>query len=155
MAFRRQRIARLLRQAYKQNGVLSCPDLALMLGISKDTVSRDIRAYEKETGTQLPRRGTIHDMGRSITHKADICRKRIVDKMPTSRVASETNHDPEEVEYYVQCFQRVRLCLDKRMSKEEISLVTGHGKSTVQQYVDLYEEFYFLPSNKGDQYAGN
>jgi len=153
VAFRRRRIARLLNQAYKQNGVLSCPDIALMLGISNPTVSRDIRAYEKETGTQLPRRGTIHDMGRSITHKSAICRKRIVDKLPTSRVASETNHDPEEVEYYVQCFQRVRLCLDKNMTTDEISLVTGHGKTTVQEYIDLHEEFYCLPTNEGDQNA--
>ena len=124
-----------------------------MLGISNTTVSRDIRAYEIETGTQLPRRGTIHDMGRSITHKSAICRKRIVDKLPTSRVASETNHDPEEVEYYVQCFQRVRLCLDKNMTTDEISLVTGHGKTTVQEYIDLHEEFYCLPTNEGDQNA--
>ncbi len=153
--FRRQRIARLLNQAYQQNGVLSCPDIALMLGISNPTVSRDIRTYEKEQNIQLPRRGTIHDMGRSITHKSAICRKRVVNKLPTSRVASETNHDPEEVEYYVQCFQRVRLCLERNMTTDEISLVTGHGKTTVQEYIDLHEEFYCLPSNCGGEHAAN
>jgi len=154
-AFRRRRIARLLKQAYRQKGVLSSPDIALMLGLSNPTVSRAIRTYEKENDTQLPRRGTIHDMGRSITHKAAICRKRLVDKMPTSRVASETNHDPEEVEYYVQCFQRVRLCLDNNMTTDEISLVTGHGKTTVQEYIDLHEEFYCLPSNNGGGHDRN
>jgi hypothetical protein len=37
----------------------------------------------------VPRRGTIHDMGRSVTHKAIICYKRLVEQKPTSQVACE------------------------------------------------------------------
>lgn len=149
--FRRRRVVRLLKQAYRQNGVLSYADLALMLGVSINTISRDVRTHEKQTATQLPRRGTIHDMGRSVTHKAAICRKRLVEKKPTSQVASQTNHDPEEVEYYVQCFQRVRLCMDKGMSTEQIALATGQGTSTVQEYEQLIEEYFSLPASAGDQ----
>lgn len=151
VALRRRRIARILRQAYDQGGVLSYPDVALMLGVSTATVSRDVLTYEEKTDTQLPRRGTIHDMGRSVTHKATICYKRIVEKKPTSQVASQTNHDPEEVEYYVQCFQRVKLCMDKGMSTEEISLATGHGTSTVKEYQELIDEYISVPSEtEGD-----
>lgn len=148
VGLRRRRVARILKQAYEQDGVLSYPDVALMLGVSPATISRDVRTYEKDTGDQLPRRGTIHDMGRSITHKASICYKRIVEKKPTSEVASQTNHDPEEVEYYVQCFQRVRLCMEKGMSTEEISLATSHSTSMVKEYKELIDEYVSLPSNK-------
>ena len=51
----------------------------------------------------MPRRGTVHDMGRSVTHKAVICYKRLVEQKPTSQVAEETFHSAEEIEYYVQC----------------------------------------------------
>lgn len=143
---RRRRIARILKQAYQQGGVLSYPDVGLMLGVSNSTVSRDVRTYEDETGEQLPRRGTIHDMGRSVSHKKTICYKRIVQKQTTSQVASQTNHDPEEVEYYVQCFQRIKLCLDKGMSTEETSLATGHGNAMVKEYQNLIDEYISIPS---------
>jgi len=152
---RQRRVVRMLKQSYDQKGVLSGPDLALMLGVSEGTISRDILAYEKEHNVQLPRRGTIHDLGCSVSHKAAICRKRIVEKSPTSKVASDTNHSPEEVEYYVQCFQRVRLCIDKNMTTEEIALVTGHGKSIVQEYKELHDEFLCLPEHPEVNYAEN
>jgi len=154
-ALRQRRVVRMLNQAYKQGAVLSGPDLALLLGVSEGTISGDILTYEKEHNVQLPRRGTIHDIGRSVSHKASICRKRIVEKLPTSKIASDTNHSAEEVEYYVQCFQRVRLCIDKNMTTDEIALVTGHGKTIVQEYKQLHDEFICLPENQGVNYAEN
>ena len=47
-------------------------------------------AYEQATSQSVPRRGTIHDLGRSVTHKAVICYKRLVEKKSTSEVAQET-----------------------------------------------------------------
>ena len=38
---------------------------------------------------------------------------------PTSQVAQETFHSPQEVEYYVQCLRRIQLCRDNGMSAEE------------------------------------
>ncbi|MDT8402903.1 MAG: DUF1670 domain-containing protein, partial [Bacteroidales bacterium] len=66
---RRFKIARILREAFKQNGVLSQADVAEMLGVSTGTVSKDIREYQIENQVVLPYRGTIHDLGRAITHK--------------------------------------------------------------------------------------
>ena len=151
VGLRRRRVARILQQAYEQGGVLSCADVALMLGVSASTIARDVREVEEQKDTQLPRRGTVHDLGCSVTHKATICYKRLVEKKPTSQVASETNHAPEGVEYYVQCFQRVRLCMDKGMSTEEISLATGHGTSLVEEYLEMIEEYFCLPSQAQEE----
>jgi hypothetical protein len=73
-------------------------------------------------------------MGRSVTHKAIICHKRLVEKKSTSQVAQETFHSPEEVEHYVQTFRRVQLCHD-----------SGMAKLLVREYLDLIEEFKLPP----------
>ncbi len=138
---RRNKIVRLCKQAYTQGGVLSMADLGLLLHKTMTPLSQDIKAYERATGETVPRRGTVHDMGRSITHKAIICYKRLVEQKPTSQVAEETFHSADEVEYYVQCFRRVQLCRDSGMAKEDIARATGHSLSLVQEYLDLIDQF--------------
>jgi hypothetical protein len=142
---RRRKIVRLFEQAYTQGAVLSEADVALLLHLSDSAISDDVVAQEKATGTMVPRRGTIHDLGRSVTHKAVICYKRLVEKKPTSQVAQETFHSPEEVEYYVQCFRRIQLCNDSSMSLQDIALATGHSLSLVKEYLDLLKEFGLPP----------
>jgi hypothetical protein len=138
---RRTKIVRLFRQAYEQGAVLSLADVSLMININLITLSRLVRAHERETGEMVPRRGTIHDMGRSVTHKAIICYKRLLEQKPTSQVAQETYHSAEEVEYYVQCLRRVQLCRDSGLSPEETAQATGHSLSLVQEYLELIKEF--------------
>jgi hypothetical protein len=148
---RRNTIVRLCRQAYAQKAVLSLADVSLLLSVNLNTVSRNILAYESETGESVPRRGTIPDMGPSVTHKAIICYKRLVERKPTSQVAAETFHSADEVEYYVQCFRRVQLCHDSGMSKEEIARATTFSLPLVQQYLDLIKQFGLppLPTTSG------
>jgi hypothetical protein len=142
---RRNKVVRLCTQAYAQGGVLSLADIALMLHVSISQVSKAILEHERAGGASVPRRGTIHDMGRSVTHKAIICYKHLVEQKPTSQVAQETFHSAEEVEYYVQCFRRVQLCRDSGMSPEDIALATGHSLLLVQEYLDLMANFKLPP----------
>jgi hypothetical protein len=137
---RRDKILRLFQQAHQQGAVLGHADVSLLLHLEATTVSRVVLEHEKATGRMLPRRGTLHDMGRSVSHKAIICYKRLVENKPTSQVAQETYHCPEEVEYYVQCCRRVQLCRDNAMTPEEIALATGHTLSLVHEYLNLLEE---------------
>ena len=53
--------------------------LTVVNGIAMNTVSQVVMAEHKATGQLVPCRGTIHDMGRSVTHKAVICYKRLVE----------------------------------------------------------------------------
>jgi hypothetical protein len=145
LSTRRKKIIRLCRQAHAQGGVLSLADLGLLMHMSISSISREIMQHERGGGDSVPRRGTVHDMGPSITHKAIICYKRLVEKKPTSQVAQETFHSASEVEYYVQCFRRIQLCRDNGMSKEDIAQATGHSLSLVQEYLDLMAEFKLPP----------
>jgi hypothetical protein len=153
---RRTTIVRLYCQAYAQIGVLSLADVSLLLGVNLNTVSRNILALEAETGASVPRRGTIHDMGPSVTHKAIICYKRLVERETTSEVAQETFHSANKVEYYVQYFGRVQLCHDQGMSKEDIARATAYSLPLIEQYLDLIKRFGLpfpmLPTTSGNDY---
>jgi Protein of unknown function (DUF1670) len=96
---RRTKVIRLFRQAYEQGAVLSHADVSLLMNMHMSTVSTTVLKHEHESGEVVPRRGTIHDMGRSITHKGIICYKSLVEHKPTSQVAQETFHSAKEVEY--------------------------------------------------------
>jgi hypothetical protein len=142
---RRNKILRLFRQAYAQKAVLSLADVSLLLHVTISTVSHIILQHEAQTKETVPRRGTIHDLGRSVSHKAIICHKRLVEQKPTSQVAQETFHSPDEVEYYVQSFRRIQLCHDSGLSKEDIARATGHSLSLVKEYLDLIEVLRLPP----------
>lgn len=137
---RARRILRMFDQAFAQGAVLSYPDVSLLTHLQTSTISRTVCQHEEKTGQLVPRRGTIHDMGRSVTHKAIICRKRLVEKKSTQQVAQETNHDPQSVEYYVQTLRRVWLCSNKGLSTEDIVQAIGHSKSLVEEYLNLIQE---------------
>jgi Protein of unknown function (DUF1670) len=142
---RRARIVRLFRQAHEQGAVLSQADVSLLTYVHSNTISSYVRKHEQETGETVPRRGTIHDLGRSVTHKAIICYKSVVEHKPTSQVAQETFHSPEAVERYVDCFRRVQLCRDNGMSLEDIARATGHSLPLVREYVNLMDKWQVPP----------
>jgi hypothetical protein len=138
-------MARLYREADQQGATLSETDVSLMLMLSLQTISKNTLKYEKEHNTTLPRRGTVHDMGRSMSHKATICRKRKIERKSTSLVAQETNHSPNAVDRYTLDLDRVGFCLEKKLSVEEASFVTGLSKNLVLEYRKLSDEIKGTP----------
>jgi len=144
---RRDVWARLLLEADEQGAVLSQTDIATIFKVSPSLVSKRVRAYEKEHETILPRRGTIHDLGRSVTHKATICRKKLTENKSTLQIAQETHHTPEAVDRYLKGLSQVIFCVEKRMSVKETSFVTSMSDGLVMQYVKLAET---LKPNNGN-----
>ena len=139
---RKSAIARMLREADKQGGTLAETDLSLILSCSNMTIHENITEYERENNVVLPRRGTVHDLGRSTTHKKIICEKSLRAKKATPDIARETHHSPSAVDRYLGDFDRVRFCLKKGLSVEETSFITQLSKSLVVEYADLIEELY-------------
>ena len=138
---RKQVVARLYREADRQGATLAESDLSLMFKMSVGTVCRDTTAYEKEHNCVLPRRGTIHDMGRSVTHKAQICRKRFLENKTSSQVARETYHSVAAVERYTTALEIVKLCLAKGLSLQETAFVSGIRDRQVTEYQQIIEQF--------------
>jgi hypothetical protein len=77
---RKQVIARMMKEAYQQGGILSTRDVGLILSKDCAVISKERIEYEKENQTVLPHPGVLHDMGSTITHKQMIVRKYVIEK---------------------------------------------------------------------------
>lgn len=129
--------ARLLLEADEQGAVLSEIDISTIFKVYPDLISKGVRAYEKEHQTILPRRGTIHDLGRSVSHKATICRKKLTENKSTSQIAQETHHTPEAVDRYLKGLSQVIFCTERGMSIKDTSFITSMSEGLVKQYTKL------------------
>jgi predicted transcriptional regulator len=140
MKIRQKATIRLFNQAKQQGGVLTGVDAATMMRLSPATISRYVRQWEKEHQTSVPRRGTIHDMGRSVTHKRQICYKMIVEGKSVEQTARESKHSPEAITRYVKDYKRVLACLHKGLTPKETSFVARVSESLVFEYENLIQE---------------
>ena len=142
---RRYRIARLLKEAYAQKGVLTQADVAELIGVSAGTIGKDIKAYQTEQGVILPYRGTIHDIGPSMTHKKVIIGK-FLQNIPTPDIARMTQHTEEACDRYIKAFKKVKM-LHGKMEPLEIARMLEMSERLVNEYIALIEE---QGTNKGD-----
>ena len=137
----RQRTSvRLFNQAKKQGGVLTGVDVAAMMNLRPETIGRYVREWEKENDTIVPRRGTIHDMGRSFTHKRKICYKMVVEGKSVEQIARETNHSPEAITRYIKDYKRILACLHRGLSPNETAFVVKVSQRLVYEYLNLIHE---------------
>jgi len=138
---RQKKVAvRLFKQAYEQKGVLTHADVGSIMRLAPGTVSRYIVEYEKVSSKTVPRRGNIHDMGPTLTHKKIICQKIFGEGKSVEQTARETYHSPAAVVRYANDFKRVRECLKERWSPKKIAFATGLSLSLTNEYVDLLKD---------------
>ena len=143
---RERRMVRLFKEGYEQGGVLSNNDIALLLNLSPSTVSKQVREYMERTKEVVPTRGTIHDLGRAITHKRIIIRL-YLDGYLTPEIARMTKHSEEACDRYIRAFNKVRMLADRKMSAEEIAITLEMSSFLVREYLDIYDEFKGGASN--------
>ena len=123
-------------------GVLTTTDLAVLFHRGHSRIAELIRQYEAETGEVVPRRGNVHDIGQTVTHKQIICRKAYLEGKPTHVIARETCHSPEAVDHYVLDFARVHFAMVERgMSLEETVFAVQRPRHLVEAYERLIQEF--------------
>lgn len=138
---RKQVIARIIREAYQQGGILSTRDISLIMATNADIISTLRIEYETEHQTVLPHTGVIHDMGSTITHKVQIVYKHVVEKKPTNIVARETNHSQKAVDHYINDYHRVKALVDDKKDIDFIHLATNISKSVILQYQSIINNY--------------
>ncbi len=138
-AFNRARYARWCFEAYEQGGVLTLLDLSLMSGLSEHYVGELLREYEHETGKIIPTRGTVHNIGSAVTHKAEVIRLWLRAESP-AQIARALGHSQEAVDRYISDFQKVRL-LAPKFPLTDLPTLAGLSASVVKQYVVLLGEY--------------
>jgi len=77
-------VARMLREARQQGALLSMRDIGLLVWRQNSSISTYRRAYEKESGEVSPNVGSVHDFGSGISHKVEIIRQAVYQKIDPS-----------------------------------------------------------------------
>jgi len=140
-AIRKSVIARMIREAYAQDAVLSTRDLSLLLVSSASYLSRLRIEYEKEYQTVLPHTGVIHDMGTTLTHKNAIIYKHVVEKKDPTVIARETNHSQNAVDKYLKDFSRVKTLVNDNKDINFIHHTTNIARPVIKQYLQIINNY--------------
>jgi len=138
-AFNRARFARWCLEAYEQGGVLTQLDLSLISGLAQKVVRDILHEYEAQTGEVLPTRGTVHDMGPTVTHKAEVIRRWLRHESP-AEIARAVNHTQGAVDRYLADFQKIRL-LAQRFPAADLPSLSGLTRHVVEQYLALIRQY--------------
>lgn len=133
------RMRRLILEAHEQGGLLTQIELQAILGTRLGTIQRLLKELNREEGF-LPTRGVIHDLGRTLTHKAEIVRLARAGYL-SPEIARKTRHDIKSIDRYLKDYQKVRiLATETEFSPEEIASLTGLSLSLVHQYLQIVKE---------------
>ena len=137
----KRRLARLVKAAEEQGGLLTIAEASVILNRSYEVIRQYVREWEEETGELLPMKGYRMDQGCRPTHKREITRL-YEERMEPPDIAWETGHSLKSVERYLKDYERVKLLLKRSMGAEEISSMIGRGKKVVLEYVALAREYH-------------
>ncbi len=138
---KKEAVVRLCKQAFEQNGCLTNAEIAIILKMSASTVSKYIKEYEMESQTVIPRRGTIHDIGPSLTHKKIIINKLFIEHKSVQQVCRETYHSISSIQRYIVAFKQILLCKKKGMNTDETAFAVRRTKRLVQEYEKIIDEY--------------
>jgi hypothetical protein len=132
---RNKRMLRVFREAKEQGAVLSQGDVAVLLSVRIDVISKNLQEIQKKTGELAPTRGSVHDLGRTTTHKKEIIELYRKGYM-TPEIARITKHDRTNVDAYIKNYERVKILADK-FNQDEIIHLTNLSKTLVREYLEI------------------
>lgn len=130
-------LARMIREAYAQGGILSTRDLGLLTLRGHAWASQHRRRYETLHDCTLPHTGALHDMGSTVSHKTIILRKVILEKKDPAIVAQECQHSQAAVDRYLTDYHRVKSLYCLKYNVEFIHQVTQITKHVIVQYIAI------------------
>ena len=143
LALRRRRHARLLNQAYDQGGALAHTDLSVITLSSEDQVARDIAHVQQAQDCLLPHRGTVHDVGPTLSHKVEVARLLEAGYLePEIGAKLSPVHNLRSVERYAQTYKNVMKLLERGFAPTEISGILCISKRLVESYVEIVNEHH-------------
>jgi hypothetical protein len=140
---RRQRHARLLDQAFAQNGVLAQGDLAAITLTARTLVRDDMALVQQAERRILPHRGSVQDVGGTLTHKVEVIRLLEAGYLePEICRKLSIIHDLHSVENYVQTYKNVMKLLERGFAPREVSAILSVDKRLVMAYVPIIREHH-------------
>jgi len=139
----RRRHARLLEQAYAQGGVLAQTDLAAITLTCCAQAGDDIARIQESEGRILPYRGSVQDIGSTITHKVEVIRLLEAGYLePEICQRLSVVHDLRSVENYVQPYKNVMKLLERGLTPREVSDILSVSERLVEAYIEIIREHH-------------
>jgi len=135
-ALRRSKTQRLTVEAQEQGALLTQEDLARLLCTSRSTIKRDI-AYLRSQGIAVPTRGQVKDIGRGVSHKAQIVGDWLAG-YTFSEIQRRRWHSISSIERYCGDFSRVVRLHTYGLAVAEIRISIGLSERLIQEHLDLY-----------------
>ena len=138
-------MARLIKSAHAQGGLLTGAELAVLLNRTIGSVGKLMKAYHETHKDILPTKGMVLDIGSRPSHKGSII-SLYEQGYPEPDIARQVNHTIEATSRYIRNYKRVRMLCEKGFGHMEIVRLTGMGQKTVYDYKQLL--YYFHPELK-------
>ncbi len=151
---RRRRHARLLKEAFALGGVLAQGDLAAITLTSQRQVSEDLARFQHAEGCLLPYRGSVQDIGATISHRLEVARLLEAGYLePEICRKLSPVHDLRSVENYAQTYKNVIKLTERGFTPAEISGILRIGERLVSAYIDIIRQHHpdILESNPHPQ----
>jgi hypothetical protein len=140
---RRGRHARLLEQAFAQGGVLAQSDLAAITVLHRTQISDDITRFRKTEGRILPYRGSVQDVGATLSHKIEVARLLEAGHLePEICQLLSPVHTLQSVENYAQTYKNVLKLLERGFAPWEVSGILSINQRLVASYTDIIGEHH-------------
>lgn len=140
---RRRCHARLLNQAKAQGGVMAQTDLSAITLTSERRVGDDIARVQQAEDRLLPHRGSVQDVGPTLTHKVEVARLLEAGYLePEICRKLSPLHDLRSVENYAQNYKNVLKLLERGFAPWEISGILSIGERLVNEYIEIVKEHH-------------
>jgi hypothetical protein len=139
MGLHARRMARVLVEAYQQDGLICYSELQWCFLMSNNTISRLLGWYQRKHNVILPSPGTVLDMGRMLTHK-DIIVRLHLEGLTVLEISRQTYHAPRSVDAYLKVFDSVLILHLYGLSKVLMSRVLTRGISLIEEYLELVKD---------------
>lgn len=136
---RKHKLLRFANEAYDQGGLLIQEDLALLLTTSTRTIQRDMKEL-RDQGIVVPTRGSIQDIGPTVSHKTQIIELYLKGYEYTD-IETRTRHTGDSIKKYISGFSKVVLLTQKGYSPLQIRELTNQSEKLVNEYLVLYESY--------------
>ncbi len=148
-ALRQHKMMRFATEAYDQGGLLVQEDLALLLNNGRRTIQRDI-AYLKKQEIIIPTRGSIQDIGPTISHKTKIV-ELYLKGYEYTEIERRTRHTGQSIKRYIIGFSKVVMLRSKGYTPDQIRELTNTTEKVVNEYLELYQKYGEISKERMDQ----
>jgi len=139
MELHARRMARVLIEAYQQDGLISYSELQWCFLASANHIGRILGWYEYKHNVMLPCPGSVLDMGRMLTHK-EIIVTLYLRGLTVLEISRQTYHAPRSVDAYLKVFDSVLILHIYGLPLKLMAQVLNRGESLIEEYLQLIND---------------